>query len=476
MSRSRPSITVLIAIAIALVSVAYPSQGTTAGSGLRPLGARPASGYHPIPTGFAGFNAPFRKNSWQALSPELRQAAAGLVPGALRVFGGTTANYWNWRKGQFYDRHGVPRQLRRANGRMSRIYLSDWARLVAHADALPVFDLNLVTSHLSSQLAMLRRARELGMPIRQIELGNEFYSHAPLVDRAIPTPEAYGRKATRWIAAIKSRFPRAEVAAVGLGSSLWWPPRTRRGQWDPGVLSTLRGEDAVTFHTYWKPPRGRPSGRRLSRVLAAPLGRFFELRSGGLRRLPDGVVAWVTEWNVRHGSKLRGTWANGLSDAEYLLALLGDPRVRQEDLHALIYRQPFAALFGNDNGFGAKPATVPFAPTAVGSALGELYPLLSGGPQVARLTVPHAPRIHGTRFAAIQAVAIRGRGALLLNLTGHKHRVRLADEPACEGTLDSIWARPEARITGHAGEISHRAVEVRGPLSLPRYSVSRLDC
>jgi hypothetical protein len=116
MSRSRPSITILIAIAIALVSGAYPSQGTTAGSGLRPLSARPTSGYHPIPTAFAGFNAPFRKNSWQALSPELGQAAADLAPGALRVFGGTTANYWNWRKGQFYDRHGVPRELRRANG------------------------------------------------------------------------------------------------------------------------------------------------------------------------------------------------------------------------------------------------------------------------------------------------------------------------------------------------------------------------
>ena len=29
---------------------------------------------------------------------------------------------------------------------MSRIYLSDWARLVDQANATPVFDLNLVTS------------------------------------------------------------------------------------------------------------------------------------------------------------------------------------------------------------------------------------------------------------------------------------------------------------------------------------------
>jgi hypothetical protein len=94
---------------------------------------------------------------------------------------------------------------------------------------------------------------------------------------------------------------------VGPGSSLWWPPRTRRGRWDPGVLSTLRGEDALTFHTYWKPPVGRLSRARLSKVLAAPLRRLFQLRPGGLRLLPDGVAAWVTEWNVWHGSPLMGT-------------------------------------------------------------------------------------------------------------------------------------------------------------------------
>ena len=211
MARSRPLITVLIAIS--LVSGAYASQGRTAGSGSRSLTARPAAPYHPIPAAFAGFNAPFRKNAWQALSPQLHQAAAGLAPGAIRVFGGTTANYWNWRQGHFYDRHGVPRVLRRANRRMSRIYLSDWAELVDQANATPVFDLNLVTSRLSSQLAMLRRARDLGMAIRRVELGNELYDHAPLIDRAIPTPKAYARKANRWIRAIKRRIQRFALRA-----------------------------------------------------------------------------------------------------------------------------------------------------------------------------------------------------------------------------------------------------------------------
>jgi hypothetical protein len=474
MRRSRPLIAA--SIAIVLLGGAHASQGTTATSGSRPLTARPAAGDHSIPAAFAGFNAPFRKNSWLALRPELRQAAAGLGPGAIRVFGGTTANYWNWRSGKFYDRHGVPRQYRRAHRRMSPIYLSDWAQLVRGANAIPVFDLNLVTSNLSNQLAMLRRARDLGMPIRWVELGNELYFHAPLIERAIPSARAYGRKATRWISAIKGEFPHARVAAVGFGGPPSWSGDARRRHWDWRMLGTLRGEDALTFHTYWKTPQGRLSPARLSKALAAPLRRLTVLRHGGLRKLPDGVVAWVSEWNIWHGSSLRGTWANGLSDAVYLLGLLGEPRIRQEDLHALIFRNPFGALFANADSFGDGQSTVPFAPTAVGNALGELYPLLSGAPRVRRLTVRNAPRIDGTRLAAVRAVAVEGRGALLLNLTGGQRRVRLAKESACEGTLDSVWAAPAARITGHAGELSHKAVETQGSLWLPRYSVNRLSC
>jgi hypothetical protein len=119
---------------------------------------------------------------------------------------------------------------------------------------------------------------------------------------------------------------------------------------------------------------------------------------------------------------------------------------------------------------------VPFARTAVGNALGEMHPLLSGGPRVRRLTVRHSPRIPGTRLAAVRAVAVQGRGALLLNLTGHERRVWLASGPACGETLNSVWARPAARITGHAGEVSHRTVAIQAPLSLPPHSVNRLSC
>jgi hypothetical protein len=475
MTRSRPLIVALIATVLLCGAYTSGVGGTT--SVAQALTARATARYHLIPSSFAGFNAPFRKNSAQALTPQLHQATASLGPGALRVFGGITANYWNWRTGKFFDKAGVPPALREASHQMTPIYLSDWADLVREANADPVFDLNVVTSNLSDQLAMLRAARDLGMPIRGIELGNEIYLNTPLFAQRFPTPQAYGRTATRWIEAIKLEFPQAQVAAVGMLSRGGTKSRRQR-DWTRRVLKTLQGEDALTFHTYW---RSRSSGRRLSgrtlwAVFAAPIRRFTLLHKQGLRDLPTGVDAWMTEWTVRPSFALRGRWAHGLSDAEYLLGLLGEPRVRQEDLHALIMSQPGAALFANSTGFGGGPATVPYAPTAVGAAFGELHPLLSGGARVRGLTVRDAPRIPGTRLAAVRAVAVQGRGALLLNLTGRHRRVRLAGGPTCDGTLDSVWAPPAARITGQPGELHHQTLETHGPMLLPAYSVNRLTC
>jgi hypothetical protein len=456
------------------VAGVFAAPARTAGEGTKLLTARPAARYHPIPTAFAGFNAPFWRNSWQALSPELRQAAASLGPGALRVFGGATANYWNWRTGTFFDKAGVPPGLRAASHEMTPIFLSDWADLLRETSSEPVFDLNVVTSSLSDQLAMLRAARDLGMPIRRIELGNEIYLDTRVFVRRFRTPKAYGRTATRWIRAIKREFPNAQVAAVGRASQ--GSSHRRQAGWTRKVLKTLRGEDALTFHTYWSSSPRRLSGKALSAVFAEPIRRVAGLQSKGFRQLPRGVDLWLTEWTVRPNHAMRGTWAHGLSDAEYVLGLLGERRVRQEDLHALVLRAPDGALFANSEGFGSQPSTVPFARTAVGAAFGELYPLMSGGPRVRRLTVRHAPHLRGTRLAAIQAVAVKRRGALLLNLTGRQRRVRLGGGPECDGTLDSVWAPPAARITGQPGELHRRTLETHGPLSLPPYSVNRLSC
>ena len=473
MTRSRRSSVIFGAlVAAALVQC----SATVASAGIGPLAVTRDGGSHRLAPAFAGFNSPFRLNSWQALSPRLHEAVAGLRPGAIRVFGGTTANYWDWRSGTFFDRPGVPPRLRRVGREMTPIHLSDWAQLVHDADATPVFDLNLVTSNLDDQLEMLDAAQALGMPIRRIELGNELYYSAPLVVQAMPTAESYGRKATRWIEAIRSRFPDAQVAASGFG----YPRRPgddRQTGWNRGLRRTLRGETALAFHDYWPAPPGRRlSGPNLSEALAAPVLALRKLRARAFGHLPDGVRAWVTEWNFSHQAALRGTWANGLAAAEYLLGLVSEPAVTQEDLHPMVHGKPLAALFGNRQGFGEGSPTVRFAPTAVGEAIGELYPAIHGGAAVRRLAVSGAPPLSGTRIPGIRAVEVEGRGVVSVNLTGRRLRLALPAALGCEGSLQSVWARPSARITGEPGVVRRASASAQGELTLPARSVSRFSC
>jgi hypothetical protein len=119
---------------------------------------------------------------------------------------------------------------------------------------------------------------------------------------------------------------------------------------------------------------------------------------------------------------------------------------------------------------------VRFAPTAVGEAVGRLYPLLWGGARVRRLVAPGGPRISGTRIPAVRGIAVQGRGALLVNLTSKRRALDLPADLACDGTLDSVWARPSARITGKPGTVRRATSSAHGPLALPAYSVSSMSC
>jgi hypothetical protein len=147
-----------------------------------------------------------------------------------------------------------------------------------------------------------------------------------------------------------------------------------------------------------------------------------------------------------------------------------------ETLHPLIGEPASAPLFGNAKGFGGKPVTVQFARTAVGEAVVALHPLLAGGGRVRPLRIRHVPKISGTPFGAIRAVAVQGRGALLLNLTPRRRQVRLGERVGCGKTLTSVWARPGVRVTGEAGRIDHHTGEIGRRLRLPAYSVNRVSC
>jgi hypothetical protein len=377
---------IAIALLIAIIlTVALTARSGGPGPAPMPKGAPlhavvgPSRALGPALLGIDG-EAIIGRGVWA--NPQFLSAVAALHPEAIRVFGGTPANFWNWRTGTYVRSPRVPGSLSALRAHI-RVTLADWARLVRAAGATPVFDLNMVTSNLSSQLAMLRAARRLGLPVSHVELGNELYM--PQYAFRFRDGAEYGRVSSRWIAAVRRAFPGVAVAADA------YPGRDRNTgtvyarelRWNSELLRSLRGASALSLHAYFTAGLG-PSASLASAAAAETLLRAPARRWAALARLmarfPARLNVWITEWNLFDTvARVHGTWAQGLAVARFGLDLMSAPRVVQSDYETLVDSAPFGAIFGSATGLqlsgsgGGFRAVIARAPTT------PLFGLATGG-------------------------------------------------------------------------------------------------
>lgn len=365
-------------------------------------------------------------------NPGFLSALAALRPQAIRVFGGTPANFWDWRTGTYVRSRRIPSTLGALRDHV-HVTLVDWARVVGAGGATPVFDLNMFTSDLRSQLTMLHAARRLGMPVRYIELGNELY--LPQYAIRFHSGRAYARVASRWIAAIKRAFPGVAIAAdayPGRDSNSGTVDR-RELRWNAELLGTLRGESALSLHAYFTsglaPRDSLASPAMAERMLGAPARRWAAL-AHLIAQLPAKVKIWVTEWNLFDTvARVHGTWAQGLAVAAFGIELLSAPRVAESDYETLVNSAPFGAIFGDTAGLqlssGGGRASETFRAVVAHAPATPLFGLAAGGVAMRALLAG----LVGARFsrtmvfgpAAVRGIAFAGGlgiGAVIVNLSG----------------------------------------------------------
>ena len=129
-----------------------------------------------FPADFFGLNGANFIRGTNPTDPRFLASLRALSPSSIRVFGGTTANYWDWRTGSLLTTVALPKDL--ATLPPAGMTLDRWKAMLDAAGATPIFDLNVVSSTLSDQLAMLHAAQSMGMPVQRVELGNELYQSA----------------------------------------------------------------------------------------------------------------------------------------------------------------------------------------------------------------------------------------------------------------------------------------------------------
>jgi hypothetical protein len=111
----------------------------------------------------------------------------------------------------------------------------------------------MLTASLQNQIAMLKHADSIGIELKYVELGEEFYLDGETQDTTLilalyPTVEDYGNAAKIWIDTIHHYFPDLKVAVQANFDKNSAP---RRVTWNDGILNTVDNDDAWSFHYYY---------------------------------------------------------------------------------------------------------------------------------------------------------------------------------------------------------------------------------
>jgi hypothetical protein len=249
---------------------------------------------HSLLPDFFGVNFTYDGAAEYATDPSTDSQLAALDPGTLRYPGGT--NFFQWKLGLLVDPPSGSPCASSSTSSAFRFTLPDLLAAYKATRAAPVFVLNVMTSTLSCQISMLRKARQIGLPVDYVELGNELYLDFKNYPKYFPTASDYGATVARYVKALRSDFPRALVAAVG--SLLDYSAREQT--WNSGMLDAASKDgglpDAITLHVY-------PSYNQALTISGLP-GLFTEPYteltkiSGVLSSLPIARPVWLTEYNL----------------------------------------------------------------------------------------------------------------------------------------------------------------------------------
>lgn len=462
-----------------------------------------------IPAGLMCFNVnSVRVKSWQ--NPDLAAAIKRLSPQELRIPGGEVANYWDWKRGGLVTDlrtlpGGYPAFLRAKERQYVAGKLENIKVGLQRTQTAPIFVLNMLSSTLESQLDMLNRAEALGIPVRAIELGNEFYFGTPNHRAVFPSPKAYARIASEWIVQLKLAFPDADISVVGVdnqGLEGYKKFKSRRRNWNRLVLpATLETGDAATFHIYTNnglDKLGDTSDQSfpffevedVAVVLGEPFRYWDSLKKGDeFRAVPEDKAIWITEYNLLEkiqGDRDRpprviGSWTHGLYALAMSLLFLEDPRISKICNHVLVGSSQFAAIYADETSFinpTAPTRSEPNGLSATGHSLQFLGKALNGATSAQKIIFEAVPYITGN--AQFQYPALYGwlfqadsgqKRAILMNLSNSPHEVDVSQIFQQGIRFEQVHAPPRTLVYDDR-QLSSQTGSADTLLALPPLSIT----
>lgn len=406
-----------------------------------------------LPAGFYGVNYDYGGASIYAKDTSVARQLAALGPGTLRWPGGTSANYFQWRQG-----YPVP-----GSADEFRFTLANLAAAYRGTGATPVFDINVMTSSFAQQTDMLKAAqRTYKLPVKYVELGNEFYLSNADYKKAFPTAADYGKTVAADVRALHKAFPGVLVAAVG--SSL--AGTARETGWNAGVLTVATGAgkpDAITLHDH---PQYNMS--LTSSGLPALFAEAYS-SAANLRKVTGefpGTPAWVTEYGLSlhytKGNPAQRTYANALFEDEAAVLLaqtVGDATLTN-----------YWAAFGPDLSYAYTSNGL----TPVGLAMTWLDEAARGARTAAPVVFSGGPALGSSGDSALVGESFADAGTrreILINLSSGP--VTIGTSPAVPAGARSrqVTGQPTEQITT-ASQLTVTSGTIAHSLTLAPYSIT----
>jgi hypothetical protein len=405
---------------------------------------------------------------------------AALEPGTVRWPGGTEADNFQWRLGYPVKPPIVVASPCKGSStpgsgevRGFRFTLEDLRAAYRASGAIPMFDLNMLDSTLNDQLAMLRAARRLGLPVRYVELGNELYFCNNEWVHYFPTAAAYGRAVAHYVRALHRQFPGVRVAAIGSAPSDIPRERTWNREMLEAALRAGALPDAITLHKY-PGYNAALTASGLPALFSEAYASVTQLDSV-IAKLPVPEPAWITEYNLepKHPNSpnpAQDTYAHALFAAEMALLM---PRVRDS------HRVDFWAAFGPGPGYAYDAGTGSGDGTVL-SPSGLAIQWIDQAARCATSTAPirfdDAPRlVPGGRSAVLGQLfgSDGGRRAVLINLSGEAIKIRAGAVMPIGAPYAQMTGNPVAP-TGAASQLATSDGVVTDTTVLAPYSITRI--
>ncbi len=425
--------------------------------------------------------------SWTDPSLEAALPSAGIE--SVRFPGGDAGNYWDWQKGTMYPIGGA------AN---VQDFLADLSGLNLATSVQPLYNLNIMSYNnklitkatlsvaMKNQIQLLQAAQALGLPVNNIELGNEFYWSEPDHNHEFPTAKDYQLTANLWAATLQQSFPNAKFASM-LSIPNSNDARTRT--WNTPVLENIRGIDAVTIHRYDSIIDGGVwDGTPADAVLSLAFTDWAKIVTGEVRPAEKKRLRiWITEFggfaDCTDNAQLTGTWLEALYQTQMALQFLSTASIDQMQLYnmtgstsSLIFQNSSSywdSCLGKTITFNATPGAL----TATGQAYVLIGNALKGTTSVSEVVFPEAPFIKpggGVKpYPSAAGVALSGTTNqwLLTNYAPEPLTLHYAGMGG--GTIESLSAPSLSTIVNGAGILTNSTAPFDGAsFVLPPFSLN----